>query len=233
LIGSLPRPSVILVLGRRGSGKDVTAHQIARIMKGTPIDYKASTNVPKVKGRITAQYKKYIYISLNPKKYFLPSYFREFKEVFLNDSVLLLHDAHIDLYAREWGTDFNKTMDKLQSISRHKNIDIVYTTQQARRLDVNIVAGSDALVFKEPSLLAPSFERPQLRDLSEKATTYFRGKSKRWKWEHAYVFTHVGEVTVSDIKKPYYWSEDLSRVYGQEQLEEPKKEYTTIQVERR
>jgi len=208
LINSLPSPSVILIIGRRGSGKDVTAHETVRILSKT--------------------HGKFIYIDLQPKKYNLPSYFRRFTEKFIPNSILLLSDAHLSLYSREWRTDFNKTMDKLQTISRHRDIDIIYTTQQTRRLDINIVAGVDCIIFKEPSMMAAEFERPEIRKMTETAQLWFKDRSQKTKWGRAVAFIQQGEHRIEFITKPYYWSEELSKAYGKEL--EKKQPTTTIRI---
>lgn len=210
LINSLPRPSVILIVGRRGSGKDVTAHEVARVLS-------------KIHG-------KHIYISLQPERYNLPGYFKNFKRKFVPDSVLLLSDAHLSLYSREWRTNFSKTMDKLQTISRHRNIDIIYTTQQTRRLDINIVAGVDCIIFKEPSMLAAEFERPEIRKMTEIAQLWFKDRSQKIKWGRAVAFTPQGEFRLEYIKKPYYWSEELSKAYGQELKLKPEQPTTVVKM---
>lgn len=210
LINSLPRPAVILIVGRRGSGKDVTAHETARILR--------SSN------------QKLVYIDLQPKKYNLPSYFKQFKQKFPTDSILLLSDAHLSLYSREWRTDFSKTMDKLQTLSRQRDIDIIYTTQQTRRLDINIVAGIDCIIFKEPSMLASEFERPEIRKMTETAQLWFKDRSKKIKWGRAVAFTPQGEHRIEYITKPYYWSEELSKAYGRELEIKPKQPTTTINL---
>jgi len=210
LINSLPSPSVILIVGRRGSGKDVTAHGTARIL--------------------SREHKKIIYIDLHPKKYNLPSYFKRFTGKFVPYSILLLSDAHLSLYSREWRTDFNKTMDKLQTISRHRDIDIIYTTQQTRRLDINIVAGVDCIIFKEPSMMAAEFERPEIRKMTETAQLWFKDRSQKTKWGRAVAFTQQGEHRIEYITKPYYWSEELSKAYGKEFEAKPKQPTTTVKI---
>jgi len=157
---------------------------------------------------------KSVYIDLNPKTFALPNYFKEHKGPFINNTVYLLSDAHLSLYAREWGTDFNKTMDKLITISRHKDIDFILSTQETSRLDKNIITAVDAVIFKEPSLLASEFERPEVRKLVEEANEVFKPLGKKEKLETAYAITQTGRHVVTDIHLPFYWSNELSKRYG-------------------
>jgi len=202
-INSLPRPCTILIVGRRGSGKDVTAHVAAGIL--------ARAEYPQ-------QFRKQIYSNLDPDRYNLPGHFHKYKRRLPQNSVLLISDAHLSLYAREWSMNFNKTMDKLQTISRHRNIDIIYTTQQTSRLDINIVSGVDCLIIKEPSLMAMKFERPEIRKMTEKAHKFFKGQTQKEKWRRAVAFTSIGILYIDYIEKPHYWTEKISKRYGRERL---------------
>lgn len=209
LAENLPKPSVILIAGARGSGKDVTAHQTARAIH-----------------TIT---RKQILIDLKPEQYALPLYFIEFEGQFYNNSIMLLSDAHLTLYAREWGTDYNKTIDKFITISRHKNVDFIFTTQETTRMDRNIVTAVDAIIWKEPSTLAAEFERPEIRKLVLEANKVFEGKGKKEKWSLAYAVTQSGNHVITDIKLPFYWSEELSKRYGKlEWHTEPEEEKAQV-----
>ena len=203
-VNSLPRPCTILIVGRRGSGKDVTSHQIAGIL--------ARADYP-------SPFRKKVYSGMEPERYNLPSHFQKYKRRLPPNSVLLLSDAHLTLYAREWGTPFNRTMDKLQTISRKRNLDIIYNTQQTRRLDINIVSGVDFLMFKEPSLMAMKFERPEIRKMTEQAYKFFEDQTQQEKWRRAVAFTSAGELHITNIEKPEYWTEKLSKRYGRETVQ--------------
>lgn len=197
--------SVGIGLGRRGSGKTAKAYSLA-----TALHNRRNTPV----------------YCFKPKNVFLPSYFKNMrrldsknsnKALWLpsHNSILLLDDAHLKAHAREWFDDFNIMLDKLQTLARHRNIDIYYTTQQTSRIDKNIIAGVDYLVFSEPSILAPEFERKEIRSLTEEAAEKFKGLTQKEAWQTAFIVTHRRKFVLKDVKLPYYWSEGLSKTYGE------------------
>jgi len=203
---------MVLIEGARGSGKDVTAHQTVREMSRCQT-CKVST------------YLKPIYINLEPKKYHLPHYFKKWDRKFRNNSVLYLTDAHLEYYSMEWATKKASTLIKLMNISRHKNIDMVWTTLLASDIPRGVVKRMDASIYKEPIFRAERYERYELRDEVMEAKTFFEGKTKKEKWETALVFTQKGKFKVQGIKKPFYWSEELSKAHMGYEFE---KQPTTI-----
>lgn len=202
-----------LIEGARGSGKDVTAHQVVR-------DLRENDRI--------------VYINLEPRKYNLPHYFRRWDRKFHENSIIYLTDAHLEYYATEWGTDKAKTLTKLQNISRHKNIDMVWTTLLATDVPKNFIRRLDCSIYKEPVFRAEKFERQELREEIEYARKFFetkpegwQGTFQRWKWGHAVAYTQYGYFEIEGIEKPYYWSEELSKAHAGLDLE-PKQEKPAI-----
>ncbi len=68
--------------------------------------------------------------------------------------------------------------------------------------------------------MADRFERQELRDLTDEAAGVFRGLDERARWERALVFQHrrdVGQegfLIVDGIKKPGFFTEEMSKVFG-------------------
>lgn len=183
----------MIVCGARGAGKDVTAHQIARI-----IHFKTG---------------KPVYININPKKYKLPKYFKRHRGIFKNDSVLYLTDVGLEYYYTEWGTDKAKAIVQLMNICRHKNIDLIWTTPLAADVPLATIKKMDATVYKEPIFRAEKFERYALREEVEEARLEFQGKPKKQKLETAVAFTQYGKYIITDITIPPYWTDELSRAH--------------------
>lgn len=213
LVDRLPKPCMILIEGARESGKDVTAHQTCRILT-----YRQ------------AQPKKIIYINIDPKKYNLPSYFKKWDHKFHNNSILYLTDAHLEYYSTEWATKKAVTLTKLQNISRHKNIDMVWTTLLATDVPKNFVRRLDASIYKEPVFRAEKFERVELREEIIEAREFFEPLNKQEKWQSALVFTQKGKYAVYGIQKPFYWSEELSKAHAGLILEKPKQPTTIVRI---
>ena len=214
----LPEPFVVLILGMRGGGKTALGHYLLELF---------SEN-----GR-----RKPAYIIGFPmhKRHLLPPWITPLDELYFPDnSVVLLHEAHFYLHARRSMADQNIEIDKLLTISRHKNVDIIVETQQSFRLDRNIVAEVDALIFRVPELMQEKFERPEVRWITEMAKKAFEPYIKEYvvkqngkvvgqyreilpeakKKAFIYGKNYVG-MYPHDIPLPSYWSDEISRAYGE------------------
>lgn len=192
-----------MITGRRGSGKDVTAVALA-------LELQKSTGKP-------------VYSNYDPEKFKrLPKTWKHRKgDTYEPESIQLISDAHLEYFSRDWQQQISKALIKLVSVSRHRNIDFIYTTQLSTLLDRQAIANLDVLIFKEPSTLAADFERPELQSLTEQAKDYFHdGKTQNEKWKTAIAFTHTGTHEIRDIEKPKWFTEEMSKLYGQKDPEQ-------------
>lgn len=160
--------------------------------------------------------------TLNPEHANLPEYFKPLgRDRQPSNSILYLSDVHLkDLYAREWREDESNEFIKWLSIVRHRDTDIILTSQLTKLIDVQVVATLDALIIKEPSAMAQRLERQEVRSIIEEAAPHFTG-SRLKRWERAFVFGHdINEPTfiVDGIKKPGWWTEELSKSFSQKPL---------------
>jgi hypothetical protein len=214
----LPEPFVVLILGMRGAGKTALGHLLLELFSD--------------QGRRKPAY----IIGFPPhKRHLLPPWITPIDELYFpDDSVVLLHEAHFYLHARRSMADQNIEIDKLITISRHKNVDIIVETQQSFRLDRNIVAEVDAIIFRVPELMQEKFERPEVRWITEMAKKAFEpyieeyvvkqegrviGRYRRIKPEalrKAFIYgkNYVG-MYPHDIPLPSYWNDEISRAYGE------------------
>lgn len=214
----LPEPFVVLILGQRGGGKTALGHYLLELFSD--------------QGR-----RKPAYIIGFPmhKRHLLPDWITPLDELYFPDnSVVLLHEAHFYLHARRSMAEQNIEIDKLITVSRHKNVDIIVETQQSFRLDRNIVAEVDALIFRVPELMQEEFERPEIRRLITKVKKAFEPyveeymvkkdgkvvgmyrivKPEALKRAYIYAKNYKG-MYPHDIPLPSYWNEEISRAYGE------------------
>ena len=144
------------------------------------------------------------------------------------NSVVLVHEAHHIAHARESQQAENLSIDKLVTVSRHRDSDIIFETQQTQRLDRNFPAAADAIVVKQPALMQEEFERKQMRKIISQANEVFDQyrtvhETDAYKFieedddieKHVYVHaeTFVGEYP-HDIQLAEHWTEDISKAYG-------------------
>lgn len=224
----LPEPFAICLLGGRGEGKTALAHRLVEEFGDNGRDA-------------------YIMGFPSSKDHLLPDWIETLpagtaQEQWPTDSIVLIHEAHHVIHARRSMDVENLELDFLVTVSRHKDSDIIYDTQQSHRLDKNAVAAVDALLVRWPALLQEEFERRAVRGIIEDA----RGALE----EHVTVhdeddFTYVerpeDENGVEELKKhvyvhadqfvgkyphevqlPDHWSEEISKAYGDhEEAAEP------------
>ena len=193
----LPEPAVVLITGRRGSGKDVTAVDLAQA--------------------IHKKTKKPVFSNYDPYIFKVPKGWKRRRGMSTpSDAIIIQSDAHLDLFAREWRTDHATAFIKFLSIARHRGTDVISTTQLSILLDRQVVATADAMIFKEPSALAGRMERGEIRNLTEEAGERFLGLSQAERWGRVVVFTHQKGIQVVDgVKKPRWFTEKASKIYGE------------------
>lgn len=210
------QPWTVLIVGERGSGKTATGHRLLELFGGPESDRGA-------------------YIMGYPmhRRDELPDWIEPVPETlgmdeWPEDSTVLIHEAHHLLHARESMGAENLTVDKLVTISRHKNSNIIFETQQTQRLDRNAVASVDGVVVKWPALLQEEFERKQMRKIVSEAKDALDEyvdvvEHDDFTWvekgddlvKHAYVYSSRfrGEYP-HDIQLADHWTESISKAYG-------------------
>jgi len=214
----LDEPFVILILGERGGGKTALGHLLLELFSDQGRRRKAC-----IIGFPTH------------KRHLLPDWITPLDEpIFPEDSVVLLHEAHFYLHARRSMEEGHLIIDKLLTVSRHKNVDIIVETQQSFRLDRNIVAEVDAIIFRVPELMQEKFERPEVRWITQMAKEAFRPFVREYEVvkdgkviaryreilpeakKHAFIYgkKFVG-MYPHEIPLPSYWNEEISKAYGE------------------
>lgn len=216
----MPKPSVTIITGRRGSGKDVTAVALALALQ-------ENTGKP-------------VLSNYDPGRFRLPRDWRlRPGDKFDPNTIQLISDAHLEYFSRDWQSSPAETLVKVVSVSRHRDIDFIYTTQLSSLIDRQVISNIDVMIFKEPSLLAAEFERKELDEFTAQAQQYYSGQidcyeidenkrlvtsnpkhkmSQQEKWTTAVAFTHdKGKIVVTDIQKPPWFTEEMSKIFGGQQ----------------
>jgi hypothetical protein len=212
----LVEPFVGLILGQRGGGKTALGHQLLEVFgEGRDRDAYILGFPDHLRDELPE------WIEVLP-----PSTGRE---NWPENSVVLIHEAHQLLHARRSMDGANIEIDELVTVSRHRDSDIIFETQQSQRLDRNAVTSVDAIIFREPALMQADFERSGMKKIVRAADDYFeqfvdtvesddytfREKSDEAK-KHAYV--HSGRFVGGyphEIGLADHWSEDISKAYAE------------------
>lgn len=127
-----------------------------------------------------------------------------------NNSLVLIDEAGISFSSRSSMKQSNKDLAELLAIARHKNLSLIFITQNSAMLDLNVLRLCDILLFKEPSLLQTRFERKGLQDIFNKVSSAFSEiESKK---EHFYIISDDFEGLVKS-GLPQFWNDSISKSF--------------------
>jgi hypothetical protein len=187
----LHKDSVIaLIFGKRGSGKSALGFRLLE--------------------NIHSLTKRKCFV-LGVRQGFLPRWISSVDDVekVENDGVILVDEGAISFGARESMRAKNKELANLMAVARHKNLTLIFVTQNTSMLDKNILKLSDVLFIKEGSLLQLEMERPEIKKFYGKAKDSFEDAvgDKRCL---TYTIDSDFEGAIS-YRLPSFWRDDLSK----------------------
>jgi hypothetical protein len=217
----LIEPWTALILGSRGSGKTALGHRLLELWGDpTHTDDPRDAYIMGLPEDVEAQ---------------LPAWIRRLPtntamEAWPEDSIVLLHEAHHILHARRSMDAENLEIDKLLTVSRHKNSCVIVETQQSQRLDRNAVTAVDAVIVRQPALLQTEFERKGMRkvisraeDVFQQYTTDISDEEADWTFRRqdpaakkaAYVYSERFEGAYPhEIELAEHYTDEISTAYG-------------------
>lgn len=195
----LPRTGIVLIIGRRGSGKSVTAHAILDEL----------------------HYDRECYIYNFPKPEYLPNYIHTTQDLeFKEGSVVLVDEGYMNFSARKGMSQNNQFIDNLNGLARQKDLLIIYITQEAARIDINIVRGIEVLIVKALSINQVRFERKELKTFLMKVKEQFDNiQQKEQFFSSAYVSCDTLQETfegmiIDAANPPWYWKNEISNAWA-------------------
>ncbi|MFH1310775.1 MAG: hypothetical protein ABIH65_00010 [Nanoarchaeota archaeon] len=180
-----------IILGARGSGK-------------TALGVKLIEN-------IYARYRKRCFaIGFNPNEF--PSWIKVVSNIseLSNDSWVLIDEGGVLFNSRSSMSNANKMLSQMILVSRHKNINILFISQNSSNLEVNILRQADFLVLKPSSLLQKEFERKIIQKIYSEA----QDKFKKYNNEKGLSYLYSGEFRgfISN-PLPSFWKEEISKSF--------------------
>ncbi|MEW6329164.1 MAG: hypothetical protein AB1468_03545 [Candidatus Micrarchaeota archaeon] len=127
-----------------------------------------------------------------------------------NNSFLLVDEGGVEFSSRSAMSSANRLLGKLLLISRHKDINVLFISQNSANLEVNAIRQSDYLLLKPPSLLQLDFERKAIRDIYERV----KDKFVRYRSERGILYVYSDQYRgFASNGLPSFWSESLSKSY--------------------
>lgn len=177
-----------LIIGARGSGKSAIALTIAE-------DFKES------------QKKIYSMGFTN-----LPRWIKNIDDIkeLKNDSIIVIDESGILFSSRESMSNANKLLSELLFIARHKNISILFISQNSSNLEVNTLRQADFIILKKSSLLQENFERKIIAKIYQEHQDGFK-KYKDFKGLALFYSDDFEGFINNDL--PSFWSEDVSKSF--------------------
>ena len=142
----------------------------------------------------------------------LPSWIKVVENVddIPNGSFVLIDEGGILFSSRDSMSNANKMLSSLLLIARHKDISIVFISQNSSNLELNILRQADYLLLKPSSLMQIDFERKKIqqmyKEVSDKFDTYhsIRGLT--------YIYSDLFRGFVSN-DLPSFWNDDVSKSF--------------------
>lgn len=197
-IDSLNAGKVILVLGKRGSGKTAFIAKIAEFLMAVHRMPTYWIGVPETAQQLVPHWIKLVDTPENCPV----------------NSFVMCDEAGVNYLSLLHSTSRNRLMRRILMIARQKQISLAFATQSSIDVDWSVIRQSDSVIFKEPSLQQTDSERSDIKPKVRKAAMAFKEIPREERLRFAYVFDHSFEGII-ESNLPSFWTEDLSHIYAQ------------------
>lgn len=190
-------PSVVLILGKRGSGKSALGYRLLELLRFVAAPYVVGAPsgarglVPEWIGMVS---------SLEE----LPMH-----------SIALVDEAYIMFHARNSMASGAKAMSNLLNLSRQRDQTLIFVSQESRQVDLNVSSSANVVIFKDLGLLQLEFERRELSKLAYQARESLKtvqGDVRRWSYVYSPDADFVG---LQESEMPTFWKPSLSKAFGE------------------
>ncbi len=189
-------PAVVVIVGKRGSGKSALAYRLLELFRYSLTPY--LVGAPERAKRLLPDW-----IGLANSLEELPP-----------KSIALVDEAYLRFHSRRSMADVSREMSGLVNLSRQREQTLVFVSQEARQIDKNIASSANVLAFKEMGMLQAEFDRRELRKIAEEARSAFaikKGSKQRW----SYVYSPDADFAgMAENKLPSFWKPGLSKLFA-------------------
>lgn len=128
-----------------------------------------------------------------------------------NNGIVLIDEGGILFSSRNSMSNANKLLSELILIARHKNLSILFISQNSSNLDINILRQADSLILKPSSLLQKNFERKIIQNIYKEAEKHFEEFKKKKGATHIYSEEFHGFVS---NPLPSFWNVKVSKSFA-------------------
>ncbi len=190
-------PSVVIIVGRRGSGKSALGYKLLEYLRWKGQVY--VVGLPQKVRKLLSEW-----IGVVPSLEEVPP-----------KSIVLIDESYNYFHSRDSASERARILSNIINLSRQKEQTLIFVTQEARQIDKNIASSSDIIIFKNPGILQPEFERKELRKIAEEAKRMFAAISIKEKIKWAYVYAPETDFTgMVENSLPSFWAPGLSKAYA-------------------
>lgn len=142
----------------------------------------------------------------------MPSWIEVIKEIseIKNNAFVLVDEGGILFSSRKSMSSGNKLLSELILISRHKNLTILFISQNSSNLEVNVLRQADFLVLKPSSLLQKDFERKIIQKIYDSTDKDFEKYKDIGGITHIYGSSYKGFIS---NPLPSFWKENISKSF--------------------
>ncbi len=189
-------PSVVLIVGKRGSGKSALGYRLLELFR-----YIASPYVVGVPASARSLLPDWIGIA--PTLEEVP-----------RNAMALVDEAYLAYHARGSMLRESRAMSQALNLSRQRDQSIIFVSQEARQVDRNIASSANVIVFKDLGILQLAFDRPELTKLAmqaREALASAHGDRRRWAYVYAPDSDYQG---LLENRLPSFWKPSLSRLFS-------------------
>jgi hypothetical protein len=127
-----------------------------------------------------------------------------------NNSFVLIDEGGVLFSSRDAMTKPNKILSELILVARHKNLNILFISQNSANLDVNILRQADYLVLKPSSLLQLDFERKKIKEIYLEIAGDFAKYNELKGITYIYSEQYRGFIT---NPLPSFWNVNISKAF--------------------
>ena len=128
-----------------------------------------------------------------------------------NNAIVLIDEGGIQFSSRKAMSDANVLLSELLFISRHKDVTVLFITQNSANLEINAIRQADFLILKPSSLLQKDFERGKIKEIYELVDEDFKKYKGTIGITYLYTDSYRGFITNT---LPSFWSEKASKSFS-------------------
>lgn len=161
---------IILILGKRESGKTVLAHRVADFLRRPT--YAISP-------------------SQQPPNWIIKWQLDMIDEIPPN-STLILDDLPVYMSTRDYHEGTIQSIERLIPVARHRKMFVIFVSQTSGFAD-RWCMDADVVFIKQMSILYADIERPAVKKLMDRAAPYFKDRPDMWVKKHAFMVTDSWE----------------------------------------